>query len=304
MKLVKALQYSFPLWIIVLLFSGINTGIGASAVGSVSNIPLEVNDPLEILDYPSGFSLFPGETAEFSLTLQNHASLNYSVRLDCRLNDTLYQTKYVTFSNEIYTINTGNQTITSWLKVSPDAPPANVMITISLTKVDEQNSETSSMSGLPASLELLGGGARWAAGNSGSVLFINWKDNWGAHHLTDGITWNPWPLESKMDNRRFSIAYALEQSGFNVDFAGDMPETLTNYDLVVINAYWAVEPHNASLIRDYIFDGGGVVLLGGVPCYFSVYCKDLWPYRAYESELDGVRFGLGPIHKWFGLDIT
>jgi len=127
---------------------------------------------------------------------------------------------------------------------------------------------------LPPSLVLLGGGAKWAAGNGSSALFVNWKDNWVAHHLTDGVTWGPWPSESTMDTWRFSISYTLEQSGFKVDFAGDIPESLSDYDLVVIFAYWAIEPQHEPLIRDYIFNGGSVVILAGAPCHFTVYCKD------------------------------
>jgi hypothetical protein len=194
----------------------------------------------------------------------------------------------------------GSYTVKAIDEIGTEATATFTVTLAQSQSVEEQNSETPSMSGLPSSLELLGGGARWAAEEGSSALFINWKDNWLAHHLTDGTTWSPWPLETDMDDRRFSIAYALEQAGFDVDFAGDIPETLTNYDLVVISAFWAVEPQDASLIKDYISDGGGVVVLSGVPCYFSVYCKDMWPYRAYGSEFDGYRFGLEPIQEWFG----
>lgn len=146
---------------------------------------------------------------------------------------------------------------------------------------------------LPPSLVLLGGGARWAAGNGSSVLFINWRDNWLAHHLTDGSTWGPWSSESDMDNCTFSIFHTLNQFGLNVDFAGDIPENLDSYDLVVIYAYWAVEPKHEQLIRNYILNGGGVVILAGVPCYFAVCCKDWWPYRFGGDNLS-------PIQEWFG----
>lgn len=147
---------------------------------------------------------------------------------------------------------------------------------------------------LPPSLVLLGGGANWAAGNGSSALFIDWKDNWLAHHLTDGSTWGPWPSLSDMDNWTFSISYTLNQFGLSVDFAGDMPESLDGYDVVVIHAYWAVEPQHEPLIKNYILNGGGVVILAGVPSYFTVYCKDWWPYRC------GGGHNLSSIQEWFG----
>jgi hypothetical protein len=121
-------------------------------------------------------------------------------------------------------------------------------------------------------------------------LFVNWKDNWLAHHLTDGSTWGPWPTEEEMDSWGLTISHTLNQYGFKVQFAGDIPENLSSYDLVVIHAYWAVEPKHQSIIRDYILNGGSVVLLYGVPTYFLVYCKDWWP-------LDR---NLSPIQEWFG----
>lgn len=143
------------------------------------------------------------------------------------------------------------------------------------------------------SLNLLSAGTRWAAGNGSLALFVNWKDNWLAHHLTDGSSWGPWPSESGMDNSRFSVYYALSQSGLNVEFAGDIPENLSRYDVVIVEAYWAVEPKHEPLFRNYVLDGGGVVLLGGVPTYFGGYCKDWWGYRLGLEDLN-------PIREWFG----
>ncbi len=299
--------------LLAVLISAFSVGILASFSMQPLTIPLEVKDPINILDYPSDFSLFPGETKEFSITVENLASVNYSISLDFRLNDTTYQAKYITFSNENYTIVPGKQNLEAWLTIAPTAPPASVMITVN-RKEDEQtpipsppppdSSPTPSPTPeLTPCMELLGGGARWAARNGTSALYINWKDNWDAHHLTDGAGWGPWPTELEMENRRYCEAYSLEQTGFNVDFAGDMPESLSDlsgYDLVVISANWATEPQHAPLIRDYIFNGGGVVILGGTPCYFTVYCKDMWPYRAYGAEFDGIRFDLAPIQEWFG----
>lgn len=146
---------------------------------------------------------------------------------------------------------------------------------------------------LPLTLNLLGDGAKWAANNGSLALFVNWKDNWLAHHLTDGSEWGPWPNESEIDNSRFSIYQTLSQSGLNVEFAGDIPENLSRYDVVVIEAYWSVEPRHELLVRNYVLNGGGVVLLGGVPPFFGGYCKDWWTYRVGLKDLS-------PIQEWFG----
>ncbi len=156
------------------------------------------------------------------------------------------------------------------------------------------NSITLAPSSLPASLTLLGAGAKWAAGNGTSALYVNWKDNWESHHLTDGRTWGPWPTELEMDKWRISVSDALKESGFDVKFAGDIPEDLSGYDVIVLSAYWAVEPKNEPLIRQYISNGGGVVLLSGVPEYFRCYCKDWWTYRCPRDNSSV------SVEEWFG----
>jgi len=269
------------LCLILLLASTVSSGIIAGYSPSSESIPMEVKEPIEISNYPMGFSLFPGETEEFNVTVQNLASVNYSVTLGFRLNDTEYQAEYVTFSNKTYAVIPGEQTLAAWLKVSPQAPNGNFLVTVSAIRGGEE-APTSQPSPSPElslapTLELLGSGARWAAGNGSSALVINWKDTYDAHHLADGVEWGPWPEESTMDNWSQSILQALEKAGFNVESAGDIPENLADYDLVVIHSYWAVEPTHSSLLSDYVSNGGSVVILAGVPCYLNVYCKDWWP---------------------------
>lgn len=271
------------LCIVILLASTLSVGLIEGYFPPSEDIPLEVKEPLEILNCPTAFSLFPGETVDFNITIQNLASVNYSVALDFSLNDTTYQTEYVTFSDKTYTIIPGEQTLTAWLKVAPEAPTGNFLITINATRKSEET-PTSSPSPEPPKevsstpiLDLLGSGVRWAAGDGNSALVINWKDTYEAHHLTDGANWGPWPDESKMNNWSQSISQALEQEGFNIETAGDIPENLSNYDLVVIHSYWAVEPRHATLLSDYVLNGGSIVILAGVPCYLNVDCKDWWP---------------------------
>jgi hypothetical protein len=129
------------------------------------------------------------------------------------------------------------------------------------------------------SLTLLAAGAKWAAQRGNSTLFVDWEDNYVAHGNTDGVNWGPWPTEVEMKNWTDSVAYVLNQSGSSVHLAGDLPDNLTGYDLLVIHAYWAVEPSSLAMVRDFIANGGGVVLLSGVPEFFRCYCKDWWTYR-------------------------
>jgi len=293
-----------PILVIISSVSILSVRILANQVLMPTSIPIEIKDPIEIIDYPSGFSLFPGETVKFDVTLQNIGPMNYSCILEFILNDTAYQNKYVKFSNEIYTVVPGKQALPAGLTVSPTASPASLLLTIkhSITSPsspkpepeqspDISTSKTTNATSYPG-YELLGGGARWAAREGKTALYINWKDNWVSHYSTDGPSWN-WFPESTMDNWRNSVSQTLEQWGFEVTFSGDMPETLSGYDLLIIEAHYAIEPKHAPLVKEYISNGGAVVILASVPCQFSVYCKDWWPYR-----MGGMN--LGSIQDWFG----
>jgi hypothetical protein len=298
------------LGLIVLLVSATSVGVLASYALQPEEITLEIKEPIEILEYPSGFSLFPGETVEFNVTVLNQASINYLVTLVFRLNDTEYQARYVTFCNESYTVVPGTQSLAAWLTVSPAAPPANLLLSISLVRGEAQAPESpespspsppsSQPTPLSPSLLLLGSGARWAARDGDSALVISWKDNWEVHHLTDGADWGPWPDEAIMNNWSLSISQALERSGFNVESVGDIPENLSDYDLVVIFAYWAVEPRHSALIRDYVSNGGSAVILAGVPCYLNVYCKDWWPYGASGLPYEHSENNWASMQEWLG----
>ena len=278
-------------FLIAILISTLSVGGFAVHAFQSVNIPLEVKEPLEIQEYPSGFSIYPGETITFDFTVENLASVTYFTEFNFLLNDTDYQAKYVTFSNHNYSIPPGTQKLSAWLTIAPTAPPANLVIIVE-RKMDTPTPTTSSNESLTPSLKLLAGGAKWVAPNGTSALYVNHKDNWAAHHLTDGADWGPWFSETTMDNWRSSTSSILEQAGFAVTFAGDIPETLKDYDLVVIEAVWAVEPKHVPLIKDYLSNGGGVVILRSVPCYLSVYCKDHWPGTSGAD--------LTSIQEWFG----
>lgn len=163
----------------------------------------------------------------------------------------------------------------------------------SVAKLQSQGIESATSLTLTPSLTLLGGASKWAAGNGTTALYVDWKDDWLAHHSTDGVNWGPWSTEADLDNIRFSVGKALTDYGLNVVYSGDIPENLTGYDLLVLEAYYGVEPKDEPLIRDFIQNGGGVVLLGAVPSYLVAYCKDYWPYRFGGSNLSSIQ-------EWFG----
>ncbi len=278
--------------------------VGSFAVyGSQSMISnVEIKEPLEILDYPANLVLYPGETVDFNVTVQNYASVTYSVLLDFRLNDTDYQSKYVTFADNNYSVLPGTQKLPTLLTVAPHAPSANLLMTINLVR-NLQSSvspsptpQTPTKSELQPSLELLSGGARWAAREGKSALYVNWLDNWNAHHLSGGADWE-WFSEASMQNWRSSITAALEQAGFEVTLSGDIPDDFNSYDLVVLFAYYAVEPQHEPLIRDYILNGGSLVVLAGTQQYLTVYSKSLSTSPSYFGDFSDENTSM---QEWFG----
>ncbi len=155
---------------------------------------------------------------------------------------------------------------------------------------------SSTSTNMSTSLTLLGGGARWTAGNGTSALFVNWKDNWLNHHLTDGASWGPWPEEALMDNWTTFISQALTENGFDVHLAGDIPENLSDYDLLMLHAYWAAEPRFEPIIRDFVSNGGGFVVLSGAAEYLRCYCKDWWTYLCPRDPASAL------VSEWLGSD--
>jgi hypothetical protein len=131
MKVLRFGKHMIPLWlIVVLLISGVGIGVLADQIWRTLTIPVRIEEPLEVLTYPSELSLYPGENMTFYVTVVNHASLNYSVLLNFKLSNTTYQTSYVTFSNTIYAVLPTEQNLTAWMTIKPDAPAINTTLSI------------------------------------------------------------------------------------------------------------------------------------------------------------------------------
>ncbi|KON31879.1 MAG: hypothetical protein AC479_08190 [miscellaneous Crenarchaeota group-6 archaeon AD8-1] len=142
-------------------------------------------------------------------------------------------------------------------------------------------------------LELFAGAATWATPQGKTCLYISWKANYETYHQTDGATWEYFPV-SYMDYWQTSILSALQQAELEVTIKGDIPQDLSKYNLVVIFAYYAVEPHHSQQIKEYVAQGGSVILLSGVPCYFEENIKTLHP------DPFNLVFDLDSISDWFG----
>ena len=97
-------------------------------------VPVEVKEPLEIAGYPSLLSLYAGTNETFAVNITNHAKTNYLVTMEFALNNTEYQEAYVTFSDNSYIVKPGDSTLEAWIFVSHDAPPANLTLTVDLTR--------------------------------------------------------------------------------------------------------------------------------------------------------------------------
>lgn len=145
MKQTSIGKHTIPLWV----FVGTVATICTLAVGFYAaltfTIPFQVNEPLEILDYPSQLNFYPGDIFHFSVTLRNHASTTYIVLLDFSLDNATYQYSYVAFSNATYSVQNGISNLAAWLMVSDDAPPISTSLTVDVyreittTEVQEES---------------------------------------------------------------------------------------------------------------------------------------------------------------------
>jgi len=124
-----------PVWLIVVALAFVVCSALAVYIFSTVKFPVEVKEPLSVVAYPDLLSLYPNTTESFNVTVNNVAAVNYLVFLAFSLNDTPYQQAYITFSNETYTVVPGLNTLTAWISVAPDAPPAQLELTVELSRV-------------------------------------------------------------------------------------------------------------------------------------------------------------------------
>jgi hypothetical protein len=100
----------------------------------------------------------------------------------------------------------------------------------------------------------------------------------------------------------YDLSESLREHGFDhVDVQQTAPkslEKLINYNLVIVVASnQSVEPRFAALLERYMYHGGGVVLVGGVPAYLCTPAEG--PSGAVRGGPSAVT-DLTAIEKWFG----
>jgi len=133
LRSLKIGQIAVPLWLLAVLLISLFGSVLGYIVWTL-NVEVEVKEPIRLYYYPVQLSLFPGETEDLEIDIENLASVNYSVTLDLRLNDSSYQSSYVTFSDTAYTVVPGEQILMAWVKVAANAPAANVTLTVDLSR--------------------------------------------------------------------------------------------------------------------------------------------------------------------------
>jgi hypothetical protein len=134
----------------------------------------------------------------------------------------------------------------------------------------------------PSSEVLLGAGALWAANGGTKAAYVDLYDNLVAYPNPNMSADTYLPLKNE-------VISVLEGVGFTVDTFATIPENLSQYNLVYLEAYFACEPANEPAIRSYVYDGGGVLVWAGSIAYLAYYSKTL---NAGED--------LSAVEPWFG----
>lgn len=178
-------RYVVPLWLVLVILISLFGSVTGYVIWNTLNTQFEVKEPIEILSYPSQLSLYPEETLVFNISVQNHASINYSVIMDFHLSNTTYQTNYTTFSNHVYTVVPGQQNLTAWVNVTSNAPAVVTQLAIDFSrdiypyglvgywKMDEGSGTTTSDSSGNGNTGTLVNGPQWVNGRYGKALDFN-----------------------------------------------------------------------------------------------------------------------------------
>lgn len=115
--------------VFILIGAILGTALAATYLWITRTTTITVQEPLTLTEYPTVVQTHPGQNQTLSITLTNAAAMNYTVTLAFALNDTTYQTDYVTFSNYTYTVSPGTNQLTAWILIAKRAPPTTLELT-------------------------------------------------------------------------------------------------------------------------------------------------------------------------------
>jgi len=104
--------------------------VASTYLWATRTLPFVIEEPLSITDFPSAFNVHPGQNKTLDIEITNSANISYTITLNFALNDTAYQTLYVTFGNNTYNISAGINYIQAWCEVAKKAPPTSISLEI------------------------------------------------------------------------------------------------------------------------------------------------------------------------------
>ncbi len=132
MRSITVRSYQVSFLFILLLIAGIfgPIAIAVTYMWATRTTSFVVDEPLSITTFPNVLSTHPGENKTLDITIENAASITYSVTLSFAVNDTVYQQTYMNFSNSTYAIVPGSNSVTAWCEIARKAPPAQLSLTI------------------------------------------------------------------------------------------------------------------------------------------------------------------------------
>lgn len=121
--------YDVSIMLFILIGAILGTAAAATYMWTTRTVDVQIEEPLTVTNFPTTLRTHPGENLTLDITIENIATVTYTVTLTFTLDDTAYQTSYVTFSNQIYTVNPGTNNLTAWMLTDSSAPSRNVQIT-------------------------------------------------------------------------------------------------------------------------------------------------------------------------------
>ncbi len=112
---------AFVLFLVILAVL-LSTAVATAYLWTTKTTYIQIEEPLTITNSPAIVRTHPGQNQTLDITIENAASVTYTVTLTFTLENATYQTQYVTFSNNTYTITPGTNQITAWMTTDTAAP--------------------------------------------------------------------------------------------------------------------------------------------------------------------------------------